>query len=89
MKTSGSPVLYLDPDLQKKHEDLFRNSNLKPLASVLPPKIDETTFKQALDRLASEAGKDNVHTGASLVNYIDPFEQWEEERRNIPSAAVW
>jgi hypothetical protein len=89
MKSSNSPVLYLDSDLQNKHEDLFRNSVLKPLASVLPPKIDEITFKEALNRLASVVGKDNVHTGASLVNYIDPFEQWEEERRNTPSAAVW
>lgn len=89
MKSSNSPALYLDSDLQKKHEDLFRKSILVPLESVLPPKMDEIIFREAMDKLASAAGKGNVHTGASLINYIDPFEQWEEEGQNIPSAAAW
>jgi hypothetical protein len=62
---------------------------MQPLEPVLPPGLKESDFRQVLHVLESIVGRQNLFTGASLIEYIDPFQLDEGNKRNIPSVAVW
>jgi hypothetical protein len=89
MVSSNETVMYQDGDLQAKHEALFCNSTLCPLEPILPPNVSKSDFEHALVAFANVVRRENVVTGPSLVNYVDPYQMWYEEERNVPSAAVW
>lgn len=84
------PVRYQDPDYQENHRALFLGKLLKPLESVLPPGVSQQDFNSAIAEFEKVVGKDYVFTGASLEEYVDPYELWENEgKRRMPSGAVW
>ena len=83
-------VFYGDENVQAKHESLFRKSTLHPIPDVLPVSVSHTEFNLALAAFRDILGADGVHTGSALIDYIDPFELWEDaDQRHVPSAAIW
>ncbi|EXJ53390.1 uncharacterized protein A1O5_13379 [Cladophialophora psammophila CBS 110553] len=89
MDTPKEQIFYSDPEIQLKHSDLFRKSTRLELLEVLPPKVNKQDFGRALSAFRDILGHDAVHTGAALIDYIDPFELWEDsDQRHVPSAAI-
>lgn len=84
------PIRYEDSEYQSTHFNLFSQSLTRPLENVLPPGVTQADFDAAIDALKRALGPDHVFTGKSLVEYIDPYELFEDpSRRKIPSGAVW
>lgn len=84
------PMRYKDPEYQKTHFNLFSESLTRPLEKVLPPGVTQADFDAAVASLKQAVGPEHVMTGESLVEYIDPYELFEDPfRRKIPSGAVW
>jgi hypothetical protein len=84
------PIRYEDPEYQSTHANLFSGSLTRPLEAVLPPGVSQADFDNAINKLIEILGKENVSTGRSLTEYIDPYELQEDpSRRKIPSGAVW
>ncbi|KAH6995434.1 glycolate oxidase [Ilyonectria destructans] len=81
------PPKYQDGDLQAKHDELFHGSAIRGLPTVLPDSCTKARLEQTLAELITIVGEDGVFTGASLSEYIDPFQLMEGEN-HVPSAAV-
>jgi hypothetical protein len=90
MASQETPQRYQNfPEAIKRHRQIFDNSLLRPLETVLPPGTDQSHFQQALSELVDALGRNSVFTGDALKDYVDPFEVWEVEgERRQPSAAV-
>lgn len=81
--------MYIDPEYQSTHFNLFKDSITVPLKSVLPPGISQDGFDKAIARYKGVVGDAQVYSGDALTEYIDPYELHEEEgTRKMPSAAV-
>ncbi len=79
-----------DAEYQAAHDDTFSHSLAPDIEAVLPPGLDQEEFARALDELAAAVGKEAVFTGASLKEYVDPYDIPESgQKRTVPSAAVW
>lgn len=90
MSDNTKPIFYTDKDVQAKHQALFQGSTRRGVGEILAPGISKPVFESALRAFRDIVGADGVHTGAALINYVDPFELWEDTgRRHVPSAAVW
>jgi hypothetical protein len=80
---------YLDAEYQSTHYNLFKDSIIVPLKSVLPPGVTRDDFDKALRQYQSVVGDEQVYQGDGLTEYIDPYELHESEgTRRMPSAAV-
>ncbi|KAH6866497.1 hypothetical protein BKA58DRAFT_205548 [Alternaria rosae] len=81
--------MYIDPEYQSTHFNLFKDSITVPLKSVLPPGVSRDAFDKAIARYKGVVGDAQVCLGDALTEYIDPYELHEEEgTRKMPSAAV-
>jgi hypothetical protein len=81
--------MYLDPEYQSTHYNLFKDSITVPLKSVLPPEVSRDAFVKAIGRYKAVVGDAQVYEGDALTEYIDPYELHEAEgTRRMPSAAV-
>lgn len=89
--TSVLPDKYTNPEYEKAHRDTFSPPTKNPVRKVLPPGVRESDFKQAIKELIAVVGEGGVFVGEALSDYIDPYDIWEadEEKRKMPSAAVW
>lgn len=84
------PARYKNTEDQEVHRKLFANSLTQPLKQILPPGLDRAQFDSAIAEFKEVVGADAVFTGDALIEYVDPYELWEvDERRKLPSAAVW
>jgi hypothetical protein len=90
MASTKLPVRYADPEYQKTHTTLFSNSITRPLNPTLPPGVTETDFQSAVQEFVATLGSDGVLIGEALVDYVDPYELYEDSssQRKVPSAAV-
>lgn len=82
---------YKDSSVLEKHRELFSAKNLlTPLETPLPPGVTRDELNLAIQKFVALLGSDGVFIGDALVDYVDPYELWEQEgRRKVPSAAVW
>lgn len=84
------PTRYEDPEYQRTHKNLFSKSLTRSLETMLPPGVSQQDFDLAISEFRRVLGEDNVYTGKSLVEYIDPYELQEEpSKRRMPSGALW
>lgn len=90
MASTKLPVRYEDPEYQKTHTALFSNSTTRPLERTLPPGVTEADFQAAIKEFVAALGSEGVLIGEALVDYIDPYELYEDisSERKVPSAAV-
>jgi hypothetical protein len=90
MASTKLPVRYEDPEYQKTHTALFSNSITRPLETILPLDVTEADFQAAIKELVAALGSDGVLIGEALVDYVDPYELYEDDssQRKVPSAAV-
>ncbi|KAF3403471.1 Vanillyl-alcohol oxidase [Penicillium rolfsii] len=90
MASSKLPTRYADPKYQANHKTLFSGSLIRPLPRALPPGLDQATFQRAIDEFVNILGSDSVLVGDALVDYVDPYELYEdkESERKVASAAV-
>ncbi|OAL50313.1 FAD-linked oxidase-like protein [Pyrenochaeta sp. DS3sAY3a] len=81
---------YKDSFVLEKHRELFSAKNLlTPLETPLPPGVTRDELNLAIQKFVALLGSDGVFIGDALVDYVDPYELWEQEgRRKVPSAAV-
>lgn len=83
------PIRYTDPEYQKVHTDLFTQTLTRPLDDFLPPGVTQADFTSAIKEFKNALGAENVSTGKSLTEYIDPYELQEETSyRKVPSGAL-
>ena len=81
--------MYIDPEYQSTHFNLFKDSITVPLKSVLPPGVGLDAFGKAVAKYKGVVGDAQVCLGDALTEYIDPYELHEAEgTRKMPSAAV-
>jgi len=81
--------MYIDPEYQSTHFNLFKDSITVPLNSVLPPGVSRDAFDKAVAKYKGVVGDAQVYSGDALTEYIDPYELHEAEgTRKMPSAAV-
>lgn len=90
MASTKLPVRYADPEYQKTHTALFSNSITRPLEPTRPPGVTEADFQFAIQEFVAALGSDGVLIGEALVDYVDPYELYEDisSQRKVPSAAV-
>ena len=88
--STAIPQTYPDPEYEAAHRTTFSPTK-NPVKNVLPPGVREEDFARALEEFSSVVGKGAVFVGEALSDYIDPYDVWEdnEEKRRVPSAAVW
>ena len=90
--TSSLPKnTYIDSDYEKAHQETFAPPKSRPIKPVLPPGVPQAKFEEAIRELASVVGKEAVFIKEALAHYVDPYDVHEddEEKRKVPSAAVW
>jgi hypothetical protein len=77
--------LYQDPVLQQLHDSIF-HSLPKP-KQVLPPGLDDATFRKVLEEFVTIVGASNVASSeADVVNFKDPYPFDDDAHQ--PSAAL-
>lgn len=89
--TSVLPDKYSDPEYERAHRATFAPPQRNPLKPVLPPGVRDSDFSQAIQDFIGVVGERNVFIGEALSDYVDPYDIWEadEQKRKVPSAAVW
>lgn len=89
--TELSERRYKDPFVLEKHRELFSAENLlTPLQPTLPPGVIQREMDTTIQQVVALLGSDGVFMGDALIDYLDPYELWEDEgARKLPSAAVW
>jgi hypothetical protein len=89
--TSVLPDKYDDPEYEKAHRETFAPPLQNPVKPVLPPGVRESDFSEAIQDFIAVVGEGSVFIGDALSDYVDPYDIWEadEQKRKMPSAAVW
>lgn len=80
---------YSQPYMQKEHAKVFFQSGTPPVPRLIPPGVSEADFERALEEFRTVVGATHVITGEGLVEYVDPYELYEDRpERKLPSAAI-
>ncbi|KAL4939685.1 hypothetical protein BDV06DRAFT_198382 [Aspergillus oleicola] len=80
---------YPNPTYESAHRATFAPPK-KDIPAVLPPGVTQVDFEQAIGELVTIVGVENVFVGEALVDYVDPYDVYEEDegKRKVPSAGV-
>jgi len=89
--STSLPDSYTIPEYEAAHQSTYERVPRYPITPVLPPGVREEDFNKAIDEFIGVVGKDAVFIKEGLSDYIDPYDVDEnnEDKRKVPSAAVW
>jgi len=89
--STAIPKTYPDPEYEDAHQATYERKPRYPIKQVLPPGVREKDFAQAIQDFIAAIGQDAVFVNEALSDYIDPYDvhEHEDDKRKVPSAAVW